>query len=65
MLKYGIAVVELRTVPVLQETRQINIKYVLRWYHWYGLRYAVGWYGLFNQDGRFDEALHEIWIYPV
>ena len=29
MLKHGIAVIELRTVSVLQETRQIAIQYVV------------------------------------
>ena len=47
MLKFGIAVIELRTVSVRQETGQIVIQ----------LEYVTGMKGWFQRlDSRFDEA---------
>ena len=54
MLKHGIAVIELRTVSVLQEARQIVIQCVAR----------LG--GTMESEySRFDEALQKIRFYPI
>ena len=54
MLKHGIAVIELRTVSVLQEARQVVIQYV-----------AGGISGSKRFNRRFDEALQQIRFNPV